>query len=95
LEPELYNKGERAKLSPPAILGLSHDYPNMSTWVAENLKPELADEFRKTDSQCFDSNERMFAYQDLGKYFKRGYQSLFDPVPKSVMFAACTNLVSF
>lgn len=65
----------------------------MSTWVAENLIPETAAEFRKADSQCFDSNADMFSYQDLGKYFKRGYSSLFDPVPKSVMHSAGRHLI--
>jgi hypothetical protein len=70
----------------------------MSNWLNENLVPELASEFRKAESQCFDSNEQLFAYQDLGKYFKRGYSSLFDPIPKSVvasasMFSIFTRIV--
>ncbi|TID27566.1 hypothetical protein E6O75_ATG00333 [Venturia nashicola] len=88
---EIYNKGERAKLTPPALLGLSHDYPNMSTWLTENLIPETAAEFRKADSQCFDSNEKQFAFQDIGKYFKRGWRSILDdPVPRSVMHSGAT-----
>jgi len=84
----LYNKKERAKLSPPAILGLSHDYANLSKWLDDNLVPSLASEFRMAEKQCFDSNEKMFGHQDLGKYFKRGYNSLFDVVPNSVWTAA-------
>lgn len=92
---ELYNKGERAKLIPPALLGLSYDYPNMSTWIAENLIPETAAEFRKAESQCFDSNAAMFSYQDIGKYFKRGWKSFFDdPVPSSVMHSGGRYIIS-
>lgn len=92
---ELYNRGERAKLAPPAILGLSHDYPNMSTWIAENLIPETSAEFRKADSQCFDSNAELFSYQDIGKYFKRGWDSLLnDPVPNSVMHSGGKHIDS-
>ncbi|KAE9971856.1 hypothetical protein EG328_005337 [Venturia inaequalis] len=87
----LFNKGERAKLTPPALLGLSHDYPNMSTWIAEELIPETAAEFRKADSQCFDSNEAQFAYKDIGTYFKRGLNSIVnDPVPRSVMHSGAS-----
>jgi hypothetical protein len=66
----------------------------MSTWLTENLVPEKAAEFRKADSQCFDSNADLFSFQDLGKYFKRGYSSLFDPIPRSVMASACMSLAS-
>lgn len=92
---EIYNKGERAKLTPPALLGLSHDYPNMSTWIAQELIPETAAEFRKADSQCFDSNAKLFAFQDIGKYFKRGWKSIVeDAVPRSVMASGCRSIIT-
>lgn len=82
-------------MTPPALLGLSHDYPNMSTWIAEELIPETAAEFRKADSQCFDSNEAQFAYKDIGTYFKRGLNSIVnDPVPRSVMHSGGKLIIS-
>jgi len=57
----------------------------MSDWLQENLVPENEAEFRKAESQCFDSNNNQFANMDVGKYFKRGYKSLIeDAVPASV-----------
>jgi hypothetical protein len=84
---ELYNKNNRSYAIPPALLGIGHDYPNLTNWVNENLEPSLANEFKKTDHQCWDSNE-MFTNQDIGKYFKRGWQSVFDPLPNSVVQSA-------
>lgn len=82
---DLYNNGDRATYIPPAILGQSHDYKNMSKWLDENLIESLAPEFRKAESQCFNSNT-IYQNQDMGKYFKNGFNSLrFDEVPNSVM----------
>jgi hypothetical protein len=72
--------------TPPTILGLAHDYANLSIWLDENLIPEKAAEFRKAESQCFSSNENVFENRDMGIFFKRGFKSLVqDPIPASVM----------
>ena len=80
----MYNKQERASYIPPGIIGISHDYPELAKWLDDNLIPSMAAEFRKAESQCFDGND-MYKYQDLGKYFKRGYNSLFDPIPNRII----------
>jgi hypothetical protein len=84
---ELYNKGNRSNFIPPGLLGMSHDYKNLSMWLDENLVPSTAAEFRKAESQCFDSNA-MFSGRDIGKYFKGGWDSVFSPIPNSVVQAA-------
>ena len=72
--------------TPPTILGLSHDYANLSRWLDGNLIPEKAAEFRKAESQCFSSNEQLFENRDLGVFLKNGMKSLIeDPIPSSVM----------
>jgi hypothetical protein len=81
---EFFDQKERASFIPPSLLGMSHDYDNLKSWLKENLVPELEPEFRKTESQCFSSNT-MYSNQSMGKYFKRGLKSLYDPVPRGVM----------
>ncbi|KAF2398657.1 LIP-domain-containing protein [Trichodelitschia bisporula] len=81
-----FNKGDRASFGPPIILGMSHDYKNLSDWLKENVIPGQEAALRKADYQCFDSNEA-YARTELGIYFKRTYQSLMDdPVPQSVFY---------
>jgi hypothetical protein len=72
---------------PPTLIGLSHDYKNLSDWIDDNLKPETAAEFRVPEKACFGSFYG-FDSQDTGKYFKRGFESIHDPVPDSVIKAA-------
>jgi hypothetical protein len=90
---ELYNKGERAYAIPPGILGISHDYKNLSKWLDENLEPKWEKEFRQGEHQCFTSN-MMWENKDMDKYFKRGWKSVFDPLPNSVIQSACESTVS-
>ncbi|KAF2429700.1 LIP-domain-containing protein [Tothia fuscella] len=88
---ESLNGVERSRFLPATTLGIAHDYPNMTAWLAENLVPEYEAEFRRADHQCFDSNNNMYAGIDIGKYFKNGYGSLMnDTVPNSVRHWAGT-----
>lgn len=83
---ESYERGERAFLSPPVMLGLSHDYKNMSDWLADNLVPEKEAEYRQGDKRCVDGNKN-FTNTDMGLYMKRGYESIHETIPQSVAFA--------
>jgi hypothetical protein len=74
---------------PPTILGLSHDYANLSKWLDDNLKPETAQEFRKPERTCF-KNYYEFDNKDAGVYFKNGFKSIRDEVPNSVINNART-----
>src|SRR5205823_978877 len=67
-----------------SLLGLSHDYPEMADWLKENLEPATEKEFRVAENQCVGSN-KMYQGKDIGKYFKRGLNSLLDPVPQNVV----------
>ncbi|KAE9972124.1 hypothetical protein EG328_000189 [Venturia inaequalis] len=84
---ESYQKGERAFLSPPVILGLSHDYKNLSDYLTENLVPETAAAYRLGDQRCVDGNKN-FTNTDMGKYYKKGYfASIHDPLFRSIASA--------
>lgn len=84
LHPAIYQKGERAFLGPPVVLGISKDYPQLSTWLDEALFPSRAEEYRIGDKRCVSGNHN-FSNQDLGQYFKRGYDSIFEDVPLGVI----------
>jgi hypothetical protein len=75
---------------PPTLIGLSHDYANLSDWIHENLKPETAAEFLIPEKACFGSFYG-FDSTNTGKYFKRGMESIHDPVPDSVIKIAGTK----
>jgi hypothetical protein len=80
------NKGERSKFIPPAIWGLTKDYPEAAKWLNDNLIPERASEFRRALTSCFDTTEVLFSHLDIGMYLKRGYDAMFsDPVMKKVI----------
>jgi hypothetical protein len=81
------NNKEQSSFAAPVMLGFSHDYANLSQWLDENLVPANADDFRKREKECIIS-EFMFASKDMGKYFKRGIESLSDPIPASVVQSA-------
>jgi hypothetical protein len=80
----LFNKHPRASFIPSSILGIAHDYPNLTTWLNQELAPEHEAEFRKAEKTCFDGNE-IYKNQDIGKFFKRGLNSLYEPMPLSVL----------
>jgi hypothetical protein len=65
-------------------MGIARDYRNLSKWLDENLEPATEAEFRKTARQCFNSNA-MYSNQDMGKYFKRGWKSVFEPFPGDII----------
>jgi hypothetical protein len=81
------NDAEHAGFGPTTLLGLSHDYANLSNWLDQNLEPSLAKEFRKAEQQCIIS-DTMYAGKDLHKYFKGGAKSLSESVPVSVVNSA-------
>lgn len=81
---ELFNKHPRASFIPSSILGISHDYPNLTNWLNHELVPEYEAEFRKAEKTCFDGND-IYKNKDIGKYLKRGLTSLYEPMPLSVL----------
>ncbi|KAF2397903.1 LIP-domain-containing protein [Trichodelitschia bisporula] len=85
LEMPIYQSGERAFLGPPVILGLSHDYANLSSWLDDNLLPNRSAEYHMGERECIDGNTARFAKKNLGLFFRHGYRSIFDEVPMSVV----------
>jgi hypothetical protein len=78
-----------AYLGIPTILGLAHGYKNFSKWLDENLKPETKAEFKAAETQCFVSNEALYANSTFDTYFKRGRQSILsDEVPLTAIRTA-------
>jgi hypothetical protein len=75
------NKGERSKFIPPALWGVSKDYPEVAKWMNDNLVPDRAAEFREALDYCFDMDEKKFSHKDISMYLKKGFDSVFsDPV---------------
>lgn len=82
---DLHNKKERAGFGPPTWIGLSRDFKNFTQWLTENLVPQYEPKFRMAERQCFNSNWYTYENEDLGRYLKRGYASIKDDIPSSVM----------
>jgi hypothetical protein len=78
-----------AYLAIPTVLGLAHAYKNFTQWLDDILKPETKAEFLSAESQCFDSNEKMFENSTFESYLKRSSLALItDEVPFSVIRTA-------
>lgn len=71
-------------MGPPTILGLSHDYKNLSKWLEAELIPAFESTFRIPERSCF-ANYYDFDEKDSGVYLKRGFKSIWDPVPATVI----------
>jgi len=68
------------------LINLSRDYKDLGEWLDANLVEEYKADFYKPATQCQMSNEEQFPRANLDKYFKRGYESVYnDPVPARVI----------
>lgn len=56
-------------LSPPGLIGISHDYSNLSDWISANVKPEYADFLNKTNNLCITSADLLYAFQNISTWF--------------------------
>lgn len=56
-------------LSPPGLLGISHDYQNLSEWISDNVKPSMRSELYEADNLCIAAADLMYAFQNLSNYF--------------------------
>ncbi|KAK4495560.1 hypothetical protein PRZ48_001225 [Zasmidium cellare] len=95
------NKGANAGLAFSGVDGLStYDnqggrleadsliakaYPDLKTWLDKNLIASKKPEFQSIASGCLTQTMSTGASQDLFSYFTRSQQSLYDPVPQSVL----------
>ena len=74
---------------PPALIGLSRDYKNITQWLDDSLKPDKKDFFWKSATQCYDTNWDDYAGMKVEDFFTRGLEALKEPIPKSVFESAC------
>jgi hypothetical protein len=77
---------------PPALIGLSHDYKNMSEWLDKSLKPDKKEFFWKTATQCYDTNWEDYAGMKVGDFFIKGQDALLEELPISVFNSACKSI---
>jgi len=84
----VWPKNNRTAYMPPALIGLSRDYKNISDWLDENLKPDKKELFWKAGNQCYDANWDLFAQMKVEDFFTRGLDALNDAVPQSVLESA-------
>lgn len=63
------NKGYGAGLLPPAILGLSYEYPQIRTLINNHILPEYKDSFFKAERQCFVADALQFPLADVINMF--------------------------
>jgi hypothetical protein len=69
-------------LSIPGLLGVSHDYPNLTQWISEYIKPSMSSLFYEANSLCILSSDLLYAFQNISDYFTEPL--LTSPVPSSV-----------
>ena len=74
---------------PPALIGLSRDFKNLSEWMDDALAPAKKEFFWKSATQCYDSNWDDYAGMTLEPFFKKGQKALDDAIPRSVFDATC------
>lgn len=69
----------------PAMLGISHDFKNLSEWIDANILPWRAEEFRKAETQCMGAKTD-YGKGNIGQFFKRGLESILsDETPASIV----------
>lgn len=64
------NKGVFAGLIPGGIQGLANEYPNITSLVKQNIKPEKMPAFAKTKNLCLSGNILEYLGQDVYTYTK-------------------------
>lgn len=79
------NNGFFAGLAFSALYGLSKAYPNLTTWLNDNLIPSKKDQFYSIAGGCLSQASSAGANQDLYSFFTRGKAASYDPVVVSVL----------
>ena len=70
---------------PVTLVGLSHDYRNLSSWLDAELDPARAEEFWATEEYCIDGNANVFTNSDTCQYFTRGCDGWADEIPQTAI----------
>jgi hypothetical protein len=70
---------------PVAYAGISHDFPELSAWLEQNLKPERAEEFWNVEKLCIEASSTFYAQHNTCDYFIRGCAALDDELPSTIL----------
>lgn len=70
---------------PVTLVGLSHDYRNLSDWLDQNLDPNQAEAFWATETYCIDGNANVYTTVDTCSYFTNGCTNWDDPIPQNAL----------
>uniref|UniRef100_A0A060TBS2 ARAD1D29590p n=1 Tax=Blastobotrys adeninivorans TaxID=409370 RepID=A0A060TBS2_BLAAD len=81
------NKGPFVGLVPAGILGLASQYPELKTYIDDQLLPEKADEFKKASQQCLIADSLEYSFQDWFSYMKSGDRILYNETAQKVLNA--------
>lgn len=81
------NGGPFAGLAFSGIYGLSKAYPNLTTFVQNDLIPSKSAEFYKIANGCLSQAASGGAFKNVYSYFKDGSRTTSQPIPKSVLAA--------
>jgi hypothetical protein len=81
------NKTVFAGLIAGGILGLGSAYPELETYLEEQLIPSKAADFKKGASQCLGADIVQFGNKDMGTYFVDGIDALNNDAAQSVILA--------
>jgi hypothetical protein len=84
----VWEKNNRTSYMPPALIGLSRDYPKLTQWLDEALKPDKKDFFWKSQTQCYDANWEDYAALKVEDFFKKGLDAFQDPIARNVLESA-------
>ncbi|GAB1216545.1 hypothetical protein ATERTT37_005761 [Aspergillus terreus] len=81
---ETINNSSFTGLAFSGIYGQAKAYPNLTTWLDQNLLPEKADKFWAAANSCLSGAGDVGGNEDMYTYFKNGKESFYDPVPQSM-----------
>ena len=74
------------------FVGLSHDYPELSTWLDENLIPEYAEDFWLAETLSIQGITDHYSQIVTCDYFIRGCDAWDDEIPSTILRNASKSL---
>ncbi|KIW00233.1 uncharacterized protein PV09_08126 [Verruconis gallopava] len=75
---------------PITLVGLSHDYPQLSSWLDENLIPEKAADFWLAETLSIQGIADKYTTIPTCSYFTRGCDAWSDEIPSSILYNSTT-----
>lgn len=56
-------------LSPPGLIGISHDYQNLSEWISANVVPSMSAKLYETNNLCIAAADLLYSFENIQTYF--------------------------